>query len=149
MNHRLPRGGLPHRPTKLVSTRLPRVIPSILSGVWRGFCQALPALLVVTLWFVTACVLPLKTLRESRHGVRLELTHLLQTNRPDVPAVLETFGRATEQVLLSASGPYFILGLSTLFLIAHLTLVKRRLRLAERNIQTLRDVVFGVNGIPL
>lgn len=101
------------------------------------------------LWFVLVYLLPLHTLRESRQIARTELTHLLQTDRPNTPAILDAFDRATEQVLFSAAGPYFILGISTLFVIAHLVGVKRRLNTAERNIQTLRDVVLGVDGVPL
>ena len=48
-----------------------------------------------------------------------------------------------------ASGPYLILAFATMFLIAHLVMVKRRLNVAERNIQMLRDVVLGVDGTSL
>ena len=126
-----------------------RTSSPLMPRLWQRFCGTLPALLVVALWFVFAYVLPLHSLRESRQTIRLELTHLFQTDRPDVPTILEAFDRATEQVLLSASVPYFILGLATLFLIAHLTLVKRRLHLAERNIECLREVMRGVDGMPL
>ncbi len=105
--------------------------------------------MVVLLWFVCVYVLPLHTLRESRLTARVELTRLLQADRPNIPATLEAFDRATEQVLFSAAGPYFILGVATLFVIAHLAVVKRRLNAAERDIQVLRDVVRGVDGVPL
>ncbi len=105
--------------------------------------------MVAVLWFVLVYALPLHTLRESRQTARGELTHLLQADRPDTPAILEAFDRATEQVLFSAAGPYFILGVATLFVIAHLVAVKRRLNAAERNIQTLRDAILGVDGISL
>ncbi len=105
--------------------------------------------MVAMLWFVLVYVLPLHTLRASRQIARVELTHLLQADRPDAPAILDAFDRATEQVLFSAAGPYFILGIATLFVIAHLVAVKRRLHTAERNIQTLRDVILGVDEIPL
>ena len=94
-------------------------------------------------------VLPLHTLRKSRLTVRMELTHLLQADKPNTPVILEAFDRATEQVLFSAAGPYFILGLSTLFVIAHLVAVKRRLNRAERNIRTLQSVVLGADRVLL
>ena len=120
----------------------------MLAKTWRCACQALPAMLVVMLWFVFVYVLPLQTLRTSRQTIRTELTHLLQTDQPDGPAILGAFDRATEQVLLSAAAPYFVLGLATLFLIAHLTIIKRRLRVAERDIQCLREVVLGLDDPP-
>ncbi len=107
------------------------------------------ALMAALLWFVLVYILPLHTLRASRQTARVELTHLLQTDRPDAPAILAAFDRATEQVLFSATAPYFVLGLATLFVIAHLAAVKRRLHAAERDLQTLRVVVLGVDGIPL
>ena len=106
-------------------------------------------LLVVALWFALVYVLPLHTLRTSRRTTRLELTHLLRIDQADTPAILEVFDRTTEQVLFSAAGPYFILGLATLFLIAQLAILKRRLHAAERDIRCLRDVVLGVDGAPL
>ncbi len=109
----------------------------------------LPAWLAAVFWFVLVYLLPLYALRESRRTARMELTQLLQTGRPDTPAALRAFDQATEQVLFSAAGPCFILGIATFFVIAHLVAVKRRLHAAERNIQTLRDVVLGVDGVPL
>ncbi len=72
--------------------------------------RRLPSLMAALLWFVLVYILPLNTLRASRQTVRIELIHLLQTDRPDMPASLDAFDRATEQVLFSAAGPYFILG---------------------------------------
>ena len=123
--------------------QLARSVLPTFAGGW------LPSLMAAICWFVLVYVLPLHTLRASRLTARTELTHLLQTDRPNTPAVLEAFDRATEQVLFSAAGPYFILGISTLFVIAHLVAVKRRLNAAERNIQTLRGAVLGVDGVPL
>ena len=125
-----------------------RMIWPFLKRTWQGFRAAWPTLLVAALWYVLVYVLPLGNLRASRQTARLELAHLLQTEQPDVPAVLAAFDRATEQVLFSASGPYFILGLATLLLFAHVALVKRRLRAAERDIQALRSVVLGADGLP-
>ena len=124
------------------------VLPAF-SGEWLRVGRWLPSLLAAVCWFLLVYVLPLHTLRESRVTTRTELTHLLQTDKPNTPAILEAFDRATEQVLFSAAGPYFILGMSTLFVIAHLVAVKRRLNAAERDIQTLRGVVPGVDGVPL
>ena len=101
------------------------------------------------LWIGIVYGLPLRNLRETRQLARTELTHLLQTDKPDRAAILDAFDRATEQILFSASGPYFILAVATLFLIANLVMLKRRLSVAERNIQVLRDVVLGVEEIPL
>ena len=137
---------VPRNPAGFAPGLNPRVIILlVLARVWRGLCQALPALLVVMLWFVFVYVLPLQALRSSRQAARAELTHLLQTDPPNTPAILEAFDRATEQVLFSAATPYFILGLATLFLTAQLTILKRRLHTAEHNIQYLREVVFGVD----
>ena len=117
-------------------------------GLSLFLSRRLPALTASALWFVFVYFLPLHTLRESRQVARVELTHLLQTERPDTPSILDAFDRATEQVLFSVAGPYFILGVSTLFLVAHLVALKRRLDVAERRIQTLRDVVLGVDEVP-
>ena len=139
--------GTPRHPADFTPGQAPRPgVPHVLARVWQRMCQALPAIMVIMLWFVFVYVLPLETLRTSRQTVRAELTHLLQTDRLNVPAVLGTFDRETEQVLLSAAAPYFILGLATLFLIAHLTLLKRRLNASERSIQCLREVVLGLDG---
>lgn len=116
---------------------------------WPRVDRWLPALMAGVLWLLLVYGLPLHTLRESRRIAKEELAHLLQMERPDTPSILDAFDRATEQVLFSAAGPYFILGVATLFLVAHLVAVKRRLHVAERNIQTLRDVVLGVDGFPL
>ena len=101
------------------------------------------------LWILLVYGLPLQSLREARRLARVELTHLLQTDRPDTVAILDAFDQATERILFSAAGPYFILAAATVFLIAHLVAVKRRLDTAERDIRVLRDVVLGVDGIPL
>ncbi len=132
-----------------MSTPPPRLDWSMFSKGWSRPDRWLPTLLAATLWLVLVYGLPLHTLRESRLLARQELIHLLQTERPDTPSILEAFDRATEQVLFSVAGPYFILGIATLFLVAHLVAVKRRLNAAERGIQTLRDVVLGVDGVPL
>ena len=121
-----------------------------LARMWRlPVARWLPALMAALLWLMLVYGLPLLTLRQSRRIARDELAHLLQTGRPDAPTILDAFDRATEQVLFSAAGPYFVLGVSMLFLVAHLVTVKRRLNVAERNIQVLRDVVLGVEGVPL
>ena len=99
------------------------------------------------LWTIIVYGMPLRALRESRRIARVELTQFLQTDRPDTPAILNAFDRVTEQVLFSVAGPYFILGVVTLFFITHLVVVKRRLHAAERDIQTLRDVIVGGDGV--
>ena len=116
---------------------------------WPHAVRWLPRLVAALLWLTLVYGLPLQTLRESRRIAKDELAHLLQTDRPDTPAILDAFDRATEQVLFSVAAPYFILGLATVFITAHLAATKRRLYAAERNIQTLRDVVLGVDGISL
>ena len=119
------------------------------SNGWLRPIRWLQALMAALLWLTLVYGLPLQTLRESRRIAKDELARLLQTGKPDTPAVMDAFDRATEQVLFSVAGPYFILGVSMLFLVAHLVTIKRRLDAAERNIRTLRDVVLGVDGVPL
>ena len=105
--------------------------------------------MAAALWFALICVVPLRTLRASRQTARAELAQLLQTERPDASAVLAAFDRATEQVLFSAAGPCFVLGLATLLLIAHAAAVQRRLNAAECDLRTLRDILPGADRVSL
>lgn len=114
---------------------------------WLNFYRWLMTSGLALLWVTLVYGLPLQSLREARRLLRVELTHLLQTDKPDTAAILDAFDRATEQILFSAAGPYFILAVATVFLVAHLVAVKRRLNAAERDIRMLRDVVSGVDGI--
>ncbi len=98
---------------------------------------------------ILAYSLSLQSLRVARQLDREELTRLLQTDKPEAAAIIEAFDQVTERILFSAAGPCFILAAATIFLIAQLVAVKRRLDTAERDIRVLRDVVLGVDGIPL
>ena len=106
-------------------------------------------LMATLFWLGMVYGLPLHSLREARQVSRVELARLIHAGKPDPAAILDAFDRATERILFSASGPYLILACATIFLVAHLVAVKRRLDAAERHIQTLRDVILGVDGTPL
>ncbi len=148
MNDQPNRAGMRYPPSNGAPTKHTLSALPMFPKRWLRVDCWLPLLIAAMVWFVLVYFLPLHTLRKSRLTARTELTHLLQTDKPSTPAILEAFDRATEQVLFSAAGPYFILGIATLFVISHLVAVKRRLNTAERNIQTLRDVVLGVDGVP-
>ena len=109
----------------------------------------LPRVVAGLLWIGVVYGLPLLSLREARQVSRVQLADLIRTRKPDVAAILDAFDHATENVLFAASGPYLILAITSLFIIAHLVGMKRRLDAAERNIQVLRDVALGVDGISL
>ena len=138
----------PILPDETGSLHPPVASPLAIGGGSRTV-RWLPALTAALLWLTLVYGLPLQTLRESRRIAKDELVHLLQTGKPDTPTVLDAFDRATEQVLFSVAGPYFILGVAMLFVVGHLVALKQRLHAAERNLQTLRDVVLGVDGVPL
>ena len=118
-------------------------------GEWLRTARWLSPLTAGAFWLLLIYALPLHTLRESRRIARDELVRLLQTKQPDTPAILDSFDRATEMILFSAVGPYFLLGVATMLLAAHLITLRRKLEAAERNIQVLRDVVLGVDGVSL
>ena len=109
----------------------------------------LPGVVAGLLWIGVVYGLPLLSLREARQVSRAQLTNLIQTGKPDVAGILDAFDHATENVLFAASGPYLILAMTSLFIIAQLVGAKRRLDAAERNIQVLRDVALGIDGISL
>lgn len=109
----------------------------------------LPGVVAGLLWIGVVYELPLLSLRDARQISRAQLANLVHTGKPDAAAILDAFDRATENVLFAASGPYLILAITSLFVIAHLVGVKRRLDAAERNIQVLRDIALGVDGISL
>ena len=112
------------RPSRLAAWRLRRWLPGCIAAM---------------LWLLLVYGLPLQNLREARRRTRDELTQLLQHDKPDAAAILETFDRTHEDILFAASGPYLMLGLATLFLGARLAWVMRRLAAAEREIRALRD----------
>lgn len=119
------------------------------SKEWLRAARWLPALLVALLWLTLIGGLSLQILRAPRPVARDGLTALPRTDPPDIPAIPDAFDRATEQTLFTVAGLCFLLGTAVLFLVAHLVTVKRRLSAAERNIQTLRDVLLGVDGVSL
>ena len=104
----------------------------------------LAGLLAALLWLSMVYGLPLRGLRAARDRERAELTHLLRADKPDTAAVLGTFDYATEEIVFSATGPYLILAVATVFLLAHLAGIKRRLHVAERSVRALQDVVRRV-----
>ena len=109
----------------------------------------LAGLLAAMLWLSMVYGLPLRSLHAARDRERVELTHLLQVNKPDTAAVLGAFDHATEEIIFSATGPYLILAIATVFLSAHLVGIKRRLSAAERSIQALQDAFRQVERVTL
>ncbi len=109
----------------------------------------LATLVAILLWITLIYGSSVHALRGSHRIAKDDLVHLLQTAKPEVPGILDAFDRATEHILFSVLAPQMILTVSVFFFIAHLVSVKRRLNAAERNIQILRDVVSGIDGVPL
>ena len=140
MGGRVPRSGptFSFQPSPVTSTK-----------GWPHAVGWLSALVAALLWLMLVYGLSLQALRESHRIAKDDLAHLLQTVKPDVPEVLDTFDHATEQILFSVLAPHLVLTLSAFFFVAHLAAVKRRLNAAECSIRALRDVVLGVNGVPL
>ena len=104
----------------------------------------LAGLLAALLWLSMVYGLPLRSLRAARDRERVEVTHLLQADKPDTAAILGAFDYATGEIIFSATGPYLIVAVATVFLIAHLVGIKRRLHVTERSLQALQDVVRRV-----
>ena len=96
------------------------------------------------LWLSMVYGLPLRSLRAARERERTELAHLLQADKPDTAAVLGAFDYATEEIIFSATGPYLILAVATVFLLAHLVGIKRRLNVTERSIRALHEALRRV-----
>ncbi len=118
----------------------------------QGWLRAIRWLPVVAalLWVALVCVLPPQTLLDSRRLAREALAHQLQADhRPDTPVILDAFNRVTEQTVLSVAWPSFVLGMTTLLTAAYGIGIQRRLDAAERNVEVLRDVIFGIDGVSL
>ena len=98
------------------------------------------------LWLTVVYGLSLQGLRGSHRIAEEALIRLLQTAKPDVPRVLNTFDRTTEQILFSMLAPQLVLTGAAFFFVAHLAALKQRLNAAERDIQVMRDMVPSVNG---
>ena len=144
MNDRPTHERVIHAPFPEESTGRQRTASPERSGDrWRVY-RWLAGLLAAILWLSMVYGLPLRSLRAARDRERAELTHLLQADKPDTAAVLGAFDYATEEIIFSATGPYLILAVATVFLIAHLVGIKRRLNVAERSIQALQDVARGM-----
>ena len=121
-----------------------RTAPSPRSADRSRIYRWLAGLLAALLWLSMIYGLPLRSLRAARDRERMELTYLLQADKPDTAAVLGAFDHATEEIIFSTTGPYLIVAVATVFLIAHLVGIKRRLNVTERSIQALQDIVRRV-----
>ena len=123
--------------------------PVASSKGWPQAARWLSVLVAALLWLTFVYGLSLQALRESHRIAKDDLARLLQTAKPEVPEVLDAFDHATEQILFSVLAPHLVLTLSAFFFVAHLAAAERRLKVVECSLRALRDVVIGVEGVPL
>ena len=139
MNDQLNRERLGHSPLNGESAGRGRAASPRFSGrPWRPG-RWLAGLLAALLWLALVYGLPLKSLRAARARERAELVHSLQADKPDTASIIAAFDYASEEMVFSATGPYLILAVASVFLTAHLVGVQRRLHAAERAIEEWRD----------
>ena len=150
MNENPYRAATPSGPADKGSIPSRHTIATASSKEWLRAARWLSVAMAVLLWLFLVCGLPLQTLLESHRLAKDTLIHRLQTDHPpDAFAILDAFDRIGEQTVLWVAWLAFLLGGTTLFVVAHLVSIKRRLDVAERNVEVLSDVVFGIDGVPL